>query len=248
MARIAEVLTMAAATMAVPVEAYAADGILQLYSYRLIDPAQFREGYREHLRWHERNKDELIWYAWVVQSGPRRGLFVDGTAGASLAGLDARPNLSEDGADFARTAGPFAEAIDIETWRLWKQPSTATPLEDHLPSTIVDVFTFSVAPGRAPDFERAVGGLTPVRGGRNKLTWYRKIRGGTIPSYLLVTARDRWSDVDLIGATLNQIFSRNYENGGECSAAILQHVSEASVETWSYEPRLSLFPGRPLTP
>jgi hypothetical protein len=122
--------------------------VLQLYSYRPSDPAKFRDGYRAHLDWHVKRHDVLVWYAWSVQAGPRRGLFIDGTAGASFAELDARPDLPGDGADFAATAGPYAQAVDVETWELWQEPSTANPLEDRKPGAVVDAFLLEVLPAQ----------------------------------------------------------------------------------------------------
>ena len=79
----------------------------QLYFYSIKDQPAFEEGYRRHLSWHGSQKDQLVWYAWTIESGLRRGEFVDGTFGASFAGLDARPNLSGDGADFVHNVSAF---------------------------------------------------------------------------------------------------------------------------------------------
>lgn len=245
-------LALAIAAVAAPVSGQtpgSSGEIAQFYSYRLTDPARFREGYRAHLSWHARHGDSLVWYAWTIQSGARRGLFIDGTAGATWDELDSRPDLPGDGADFAATAGPHAAAVDIETWELWRKPSTAAPLEDRTPAAILDVFLFEVAPGQATTFEQAVAGLAEQsEGGPARLTWYRKLRGGTLPAYMLVLSRERWSDIALTGATLPQLLARTYRSSEAAAEAVLGLAMAISVETWAYEPRLSLFPGRPLPP
>lgn len=243
-------LLLAACSIATPVVADAqepATAILQLYSYRLVDPPRFREGYRAHLGWHARHSDPLAWYAWTVQAGPRRGQFIDGTAGASLAGLDARPDLTGDGADFVATVGDSAQPIDVETWVLWAEPTTATPLEDRKPGKTVDVFLLTVSPAHAIAFERAVESLAQERRADGvRLSWYRRLRGGGAASYMLFVARERWVDIAATGGTLPEILSRTYRASNAAIEATLGPVEALATETWSYEPRLSLLPGEPL--
>lgn len=81
--------------------------VAQLYSYAIKDKPSFEEGYRCHLIWHAAQKDQLVWYAWTIDSGPREGAFVDGTFGATFAQLDAHPDAKGDGADFVRDVSPF---------------------------------------------------------------------------------------------------------------------------------------------
>ncbi|MEP7006477.1 MAG: hypothetical protein ABI810_10865 [Sphingomonas bacterium] len=242
-------LLLAACSIATPALAGAqepATAILQLYSYHLVDPPRFREGYRAHLGWHARHRDPLAWYAWTVQAGPRRGQFIDGTAGASLAGLDARPDLPGDGADFVATVGDSAQPIDVETWALWAAPTTATPLEDRKPGKTVDVFLLTVSPGHALAFERAVARLAQKRrAGGAQLSWYRRLRGGGAASYMLLVARERWADIAANGGTLPEILSRAYGARSAGVEAALAPVEALATETWTYEPRLSLLPGEP---
>lgn len=226
------------------------DRVAQFYSYRVTDQTKFEAGYREHLGWHARNDDPLVWYAWTVETGPRRGLFVDGTAGASFAALDGRVKPDEDGADFRRTAAPHAEAIDVETWALWRQPSIATPLEDRKPSAIIDIFTVEVTPRDVQAFERAMVALGAARGddGSVRLSWYRRLRGGDGPVYLAMLARDDWTDLGAAGGTFPEMLQRAYGASPEAAGRLLDRIASIGVETWRYEPRLSLMPGSALAP
>ncbi|SKB44648.1 hypothetical protein [Sphingopyxis flava] len=223
------------------------EGIAQFYSYRVADRAAFEAGYRAHLGWHARNGDPLIWYAWTVQTGPRRGLFVDATAGTSFSALDRRVKPAEDGADFRRTAASHAVAVDVETWELWAGVSTATPLEDKRPSAIVDVFRIDVAPGDTAAFERAMTALATPRGQAGvQLSWYRRLRGGDGPAYFAMLARENWAGLGAAGGTFAAMLARAYgASEGEVDK-VLGEVSGLSVESWTYEPRLSLIPGAPL--
>lgn len=224
-------------------------GVLQLYSYRLADAPRFREGYRAHLRWHAQARDRLVWYAWTVQSGPRKGLFIDGTAGATLAGLDARPDLAGDAADSARNLGDSAQAMDIETWSLLPGPSTATPLEARRPGKAIDAFLLAVPPGRALGFEQALANLARQRRpAAAPLSWYRRMRGGAEASYMLLVTRDTWAEIEAQGATLGEILARAYAAPEAAVTAALAPIETLATETWTYESRLSLIPGEPLAP
>lgn len=243
-------LLLAAFTIGITVPACAEppiQSVLQLYSYRLVDPPRFREGYRAHLGWHARRRDPLSWYGWTVQAGPRRGMFIDGTAGVTLGGLDVRPDLAADGADFAETVGDSAQPVDIETWALWPVLSSAASLEDRRPSATVDVFLLTVLPGEASAFERGMERIARDRHATTaRLTWYRRMRGGGAAGYMLLVSRERWADIALVGGTLNEVLRGCYGAADAEVASVLRPVKALALETWRYEAQLSLLPDRAL--
>jgi hypothetical protein len=235
----------AAAGAAPPVQAQ----VLQLFSYELTDKAQFEQGYRRHLGWHAAHGDKLVWYGWMVDSGGRKGLFVDGTAGASYPALDARPDPAGDGLDATRNFLPFVHAVNVETWELWPAVSTATPLEERAPGAVMDVYMLRVSPDAAGRFERALARLAARRGADiPPLTWYRAVRGRTLPAYLLVLSRSDWADVGRAGGTLDLLLARAYAASPDDIEKVLGALAAIEVESWSYQPRLSLIPGKPLAP
>jgi len=223
--------------------------VLQLYSYELRDKVQFEQGYQRHLAWHATHDDKLVWFGWMVDSGRRKGLFVDGTAGASYAALDTRPDLTGDAADAVRNFLPFAQARNVETWELWPGPSTATPLEDHKPRALVDVYVMHATPGSALHFERLLSKLAEKRRSRSaSLTWYKAARGGALPAYMPVLSRSDWADVEHAGGTLSALLARVYGVGPAEVGRLLEALTDVEVECWSYQPRLSLIPGTLLEP
>jgi len=220
----------------------------QLYFYSIKDRPAFGEGYRHHLGWHAAHNDPLVWYAWTVDSGARKGTFVDGAFGATFAGLDARVDLSGDGADFVRNVTPYVTPLNIETWTLWASPSTATPLEDHHPETTLDVFLLQVDPAESVSFEAAVEKLAKTKRAPTKLSWYRAVRGNNLPTYLLMLTRKNWADVETAGPTFGEMLANAYAGTSAQVADVLRHVHSIRTETWDYEPRLSLIPGHSLEP
>jgi hypothetical protein len=228
-----------------PIEAAPAPAaqVLQLYTYELKDKTQFEQGYRRHLAWHVGHSDKLVWYGWMVESGRRKGLFVDGTAGASYAALDTRPDLAGDAADARLNFLPFVRAVNVETWELWPMVSTATPLEDHAPGTLMDVFVMHAASGAGQRFERFLSRLAAERrGSPSALTWYKAVRGGSLPAYMLVLSRSDWADIQRVGGTLSELLARAYAAEPKDLAKVLEALADVEVESWSYQPRLSLIP------
>jgi hypothetical protein len=220
----------------------------QLYFYSIKDWPAFEEGYRRHLGWHARQNDPLVWYAWTIDSGAHKGAFVDGTFGTTFAGLDARPDLSGDGADWGRNVAPYVTAVDIETWMLWAAPSTATTLEDRRPETALDIFLLQVDPGEVPSFEAAMEELAKTKRDTAKLSWYRAVRCENLPAYMLLLTRKNWTDIGSAGPTINEMLANAYAGTPARVAEVLRHVRTIRGETWNYEPRLARIPDRPLEP
>lgn len=220
----------------------------QLYSYTIKDRPSFEEGYRRHLGWHAGQNDQLVWYAWTIDSGARKGAFVDGTFGATFAGLDARPDPGGDRANWHRNVAPYVAPLDIETWTLWAPPSTATPLEDHRPGTALDVFLLEVDPAEASSFEATMENLAKAKRDTVKLSWYRVVRGSSLPAYVLLLTRKNLADIGSAGPTISEMLANVYASTPVQVAEALRHVRAIRGETWSYEPRLALIPGRSLEP
>ena len=203
--------------------------------------AAFEAGYAAHLRWHADHADTLPWFGWTVTSGPRTGLFVDGTFGVPFAAMDARPDLAGDSADMAVRVLPYARARAYSAHVLWPEPSTVRTLEARQPSPVVDVYTLRVAPGDVAAFETAL--LASARTGKGDLgwTWYRLAGGGELGGYMVLVPRRTWAELagrptDLAGL----IAAAHGPSPDQARAAAL--VRSVEVETWSYKPRLSRIP------
>lgn len=245
--------TRAQESKAAPNPTSRAASVTQLYFYSIKDRPAFEEGYRHHLAWHAAHNDSLVWYAWTIDSGTRKGEFVDGTFGATFTALDSRVDPSGDGADFVHNVSPHVAALDIETWTLWASPSTSTPLEDREPGAELDIFLLQVDPAESAPFEAALekltkSGRTSTKLASTKLSWYRAVRAETIPTYLLLLTRKNWADVEAAGPTFAEMLANVYAANSAQVSDVLRHVRAIRAETWDYEPRLSLIPGHPLEP
>ncbi len=229
-------------------EANHSPSVAQLYFYSVQDRPSFEEGYRRHLQWHASHNDQLVWYAWTIDSGPRKGDFADGTFGATFAGLDGRPDPHGDGADFVHNVSAYVTPLDVETWALWPSPSTGSPLEDRRPGATLDIFFLQVDPAEAASFESAVETLTRTKRQTPTLTWYRLVRGNNLPTYIVLFTRTKLQDIQSAGITFSEMLMSAYAASPDAVDKTLTHVRSMRTETWTYEPRLALIPGRALEP
>lgn len=187
----------------------------------------FETGYIAHLDWHAAHGDSLPWYGWYVTSGPRTGLFIDGTFGIPFEAMDRRVDPAGDGADMTAKVLPFARARIYSTLELWPEVSTARTLEDRRPTAALDAFTVTVAPANVAAFEAALS--TESKG--RPIAWYRTVSGGPAGSYLALAPRQAWAD--LVQRPRNPLAPLGK------AAALVENME---IESWSYRPKLSRLP------
>ncbi|MBO9560971.1 MAG: hypothetical protein J7515_20600 [Caulobacter sp.] len=235
-------LALAAATAsATTVHAEQQAAFLFTYDIDRGQQAAFEAGYAAHLAWHAAHGDALPWYGWYVTSGPRTGLFVDGTFGVPFAAMDARPDPAGDGADMAARVLPYAKARSYSAHALWPKPSTARSLEDRRPTPELDAYSLKIPPSDVAAFETAL--LASTRAGKGRLgwTWYRLVGGGEVGTYLVLVPRQNWADLAGRPADLAGLIAAAYGPSPDAARAAAL-VKSVEVETWSYKPRLSRLP------
>ena len=218
------------------------------YRPRPGDAERFHEGYRQHLEWHRAHGDSLIWYGWEVLTGERPGVFIDGTFGRPFAALDQRVDPAGDAADFAATAGPWAEPIGRTAYVLRRDLSTSTPLEQGRPTRLVEVVSYRVRPGAGKRFEAVVAEvrLAIAREPRSSMTWYELVNGGVHATYTLFIHRNALGEWDDGRADLSSLIDDVPEAAAreDLRVTLGAVVVDVRSETWRYLPRSSLIPSR----
>jgi len=209
---------------------------------------QFEEGYKKHLEWHRNKKDQLVWYAWYVQTGTRLGLFIDGTFGTSFSDFDNRVDMPEDRKDFAETTAPFADINFRKIYQLKNELSSGNLLEERNPSNSIEVFYFIIQPGKENQFEKIFSTLSEkflkIDDSPN-YTLYILLSGGTHSEYMLMVPRNNFSYFEEENAFISLYHVvKKYLNPEKDS---IFKILESSVirlhsETWGYRQDLSYFP------
>lgn len=228
---------MASAAKAAPEQA----AFLFAYDIDRGQDAAFEAGYAAHLEWHAAHGDVLPWFGWYVTSGPRTGLFVDGTFGVSFDAMDKRPDPAGDGADMEARVLPFARARAYSAHVLWPQVSTALSLETRQPSPVLDAYQLQVAPRDVAAFESALGAAAKIGQDRLGWAWYRLASGGAPGGYLVLVPRRAWADLADRPRDLAGLMAAAYGPGPDQAHAVAL-VRDVQLETWSYQPRLSRLP------
>lgn len=194
---------------------------------------QFEAGYRKHLQWHQDHADPLVWYGWYVTQGERMGMFIDGTFGAPFSALDHRVSPAEDGRNADATFIPFVKPAARASYRLRRELSTGTPLEQWQPARMMLVTRYRVKPGHAARFEAALREMAKAQntGGKAK-TWYEAVAGTDVPEYMLMEALAGWE-------TLGEA---DMQRPDQRSSELADTIESATNEVWTYQADLSLIP------
>ena len=240
-----------------PVFAFAADptttrdtgDAAHLFGYTpkpgMEDP--FDAGYQKHLAWHRAHQDPLVWYGWTVTHGPRMGMFIDGTFGAPFAAFDQRVAPADDAKDAERSFLLHGQPTFREAWRVRRDLSTGTPLEQWQPTPLVEVHLYKVKFGKSVQFEqiaKRMRAAVDATGGKDACTWYQGVGGTGSPEYMLMVARNGWASFDRMPGDLETVLATvdDATTRRELLAAYAASVDEVTSEIWRYRSEMSLVP------
>ena len=215
-----------------------------LFSYRISEPAQFNAAYADHLEWHRRQRDHLIWYGWYVVAGDRTGMFLDGTFGSAFEAIDRRPNLREDAEHFANGAALHSQPVQYGAWESWPGASTTFSLEDRAPTPFVEALRLVVEPSRSEEFEALLSRLAarPRPGRALAWAWYRNTVGQADNTYLVLIPRRSWAELALRPRSLAAMAASAYGSPAREAARLAGFVRSLDSELWAYRSDLSYFP------
>lgn len=201
----------------------------------------FFDGYRKHLEWHRRKQDPILWYAWNVIVGRHAGLFIDGAFDIAFAALDQRVDPSGDRADFEETSAAFASVNDRVLYRLRRDLSSATPLEERRPGAMLEAFRYRLAPGHEKEFEAM---LTKLEGASSSaFTVYEVVAGAHHAEFLILSQHASWADVGGASAGIEAITNLTSTADAEAAAAVLgSAVTSVESEIWLYRADLTYMP------
>lgn len=194
--------------------------------------AEFAEGYRRHLAWHADQRDSLTWLGWSVLAGAGLGMFVDGVFGIRFQAFDERVDPQGDARDAAVNVTPFAQPEYRHAYRLRRDLSSATRLEDRTPSPMQQVLWLSVTSTGVQEFERVFAATRAVPGGVLDFATYELVAGGEQPAYMLIVQLDSWANLEDAECDPGRLVLRTAGSA----------VTHARSEIWVYRRDLTYIP------
>ena len=179
--------------------------------------AQWEAGRKEHSAFHAAQKDTWSVLVWQILTGERSGSYMSSSPGHNWKDFDAReafnktdlPNVEKNMG--ASTAGSVkAYYVYRDDLSLTKPPSP--------PAKMRTTASYSVIPEHVNDFLDAVKKINaaiqktnyPVKPSR----WYQLANGGDVPTYVLVTDRASWSDMEPQDKKLEDALKEAYGDSG----------------------------------
>ncbi len=210
-----------------------------------ISVRDLADGYKTHLEWHVAKNDPILWYAWFVIQGDRLGHFVDGAYDVTGAEFDARPDPTGDAADAVVNFAPHVDLQYRRIFRLRRDISTSTFLEDRNPSPLMQVVYYYVNPGRQLDFEAAAAAVAAAANGEDvDYAVYEMLTGAMGALYAIYFPLTGLTSFDSTGTSLEAVAKRTMA-GSELDMA-MQNISDGTYKTvaevWQYRADLSLIP------
>ena len=205
---------------------------------------QWEAGRKQHSAFHAAQKDTWKIFVWHILTGERSGSYMMSSPGHNWKDLDSRDDYNKiDIPNVEKTMGPYSDGGMTSYWvfrddlSLTKPPAT--------PAKMRTSATYSVIPEHLNDFLDAVKKINaaiqktnfPVKPSR----WYGLANGGDVPTFVLITDRASWGDMEPPEKKLEEALKEAYGDAGaldQLRRSCHRIVSEMSV----FRPDLSYIP------
>jgi hypothetical protein len=207
---------------------------------------QFEAGRKQHSAFHAAQKDTWSIFVWEFVSGERTGSYMSASPGHSWKDFDAREAFNKlDSADVAKTMGP-ATAGGGTAYYVYRDDLSQTK-PPATPAKMRTTATYSVIPEHLNDFTDAIKKINaaiqktnyPLKPSR----WYSLANGGSVPTFVLVTDRASWADIEPPEKKLEEALKEAYGDSGPQVLEQLRHSCEHIVSELSvFRPDLSYMP------
>ena len=199
--------------------------------------AQWEAGRKEHSAFHAAQKDTWSILVWEITTGERSGAYMMASPGHNWKDFDARDAFNKlDVPNVEKTMGPYSAGTGTAYYvyrddlSLTKPPAT--------PAKMRTTAIYTLIPEHLNDFTDAVKKINaaiqktnyPAKPSR----WYSLANGGEAPTFVLVTDRTSWGDMEPPEKKLEDALKEAYGDSGPQVLDQLRHschriVSEMSV-------------------
>lgn len=197
--------------------------------------AQWEAGRKAHSAFHAAQKDTWNVFVWQILTGERAGSYMMASPGHNWKDFDAREAFNKlDRPDVEKNMGPSTAGGGTAYYIYRDDLSLTKPSSP--PAKMRTTAIYSVIPEHVNDFTDAIKKINaaiqktnyPAKSSR----WYQLANGGDVPTYVLVTDRASWGDMEPQDKKLEDALKEAY--GDSSALDQLRHschriVSEMSV-------------------
>lgn len=207
---------------------------------------QWEAGRKQHSAFHAAQKDTWNIFVWEILTGERAGSYVMSSPGHNWKDFDARDAFNKmDAPDVEKTMGAStagsttAYYIYRDDLSLTKPPAT--------PAKMRTTASYMVIPEHVNDFTEAIKKINaaiqktnfPAKPSR----WYQLANGGDAPTFVLVTDRASWGDMEPPEKKLEDALTEAYGDSGPQVLDQLRRSAKRIVTEMSvYRSELSYVP------
>jgi hypothetical protein len=179
--------------------------------------AQWEAGRKQHSAFHAAQKDTWSILVWEFVTGERTGAYMMSSPGHNWKDLDARDAFNKlDRPDVEKTMGPYTAGGSTAYYVFRDDLSLTKPPSP--PAKMRTTATYTLIPEHLNDFLDAVKKINgaiqktnyPVKPSR----WYQLANGGEVPTFVLVTDRASWGDMEPQDKKLEDALKEAYGDSG----------------------------------
>jgi hypothetical protein len=179
--------------------------------------AQWEAGRKAHSAFHAAQKDTWSVLVWEVVTGERTGAYLMVSPGHNWKDFDARDAFNKlDRPDVEKNMGPYTAGggtsyyVFRDDLSLTKPPAT--------PAKMRTTATYSVIPEHLNDFTDAIkkinGAIQKTNYPAKPSRWYAMANGGDAPTFVLITDRASWGDMEPADKKLEDALKETYGDSG----------------------------------
>jgi len=199
--------------------------------------SQWEAGRKQHSAFHAAQKDTWNILVWEVLTGERTGDYLMSSPGHNWKDFDTRDAFNKlDTPDVAKNMGPYT-AGTTQAYFVFRDDLSLTKPQIP-PAKMRTTVTYTVIPEHLNDFTDAIKKINaaiqktnyPAKPSR----WYALANGGPLPTFVLITDRASYGDMEPIEKKLEDALKEAYGDSGPQVLDQLRHschsiVSEMSV-------------------
>ena len=206
--------------------------------------AQFEAGRKKHSDFHAAQKDTWAIYVWEVMTGEHAGSFVSVAPDHHWSDFGPREAFNKiDVVDVAKNLDPYT-ANSFTLYSIFRDDLSRTK-PPATPAAMQTLTFFTVIPGHAADFTDAVKKINAAVAKSNITVnpsrWYELANGGDVSSFVLITDRASWANMEPPEKKVADIVKEAYGDTAVLDQ-LYRSCSRVNNELQVYRPDLSYVP------